>query len=277
MTHHFIGAGVGLRQAHLPALLERDDHQPPVLELTPSHFFTGFTGFAGFAELELERVAEGRTIVLHDVLASLGTAAHLDRAHLDRVAAVAKRCAAIAYTEHLAMTRSPGGLDLGHLIPLRRTPAQLELLIDHVHAVQDRLALPVALELPTTTLELDHQLREAEFVAALVERSGCELVLDLENLRVDAHNFPALPVSERLARLPLAAVSHVHLAGGHPVGEWVIDSHAEPVPDATFALLAQLRGRMNPRTIIVERDDRLPALTELLGEARRAAAIWRGE
>lgn len=273
LTRTFLGAGIGLRAAHLAALQERDARESAVLELTPSHFFAA-------PEL-LERVAEDRTIVLHDVFASLGTAAPLDLAHLDRVAAVAQRSAAVAYTEHLAMTRSPAGLDLGHLIPLPRTRAQLEVLIEHIHVVQDRLSLPVALELPTTTLTLtcDAELSEGEFVTALVEASACELVLDLENLCIDAHNFPTTPtmrVADRLAALPLAAVSHVHLAGGHTSGAWVIDSHAAPVSEDCYAWLAALRGRITPRTIIVERDANMPGLDDLLDEASRAAAIWRG-
>lgn len=270
MSRRFLGAGIGLRRAHVQALLERDDGAPRVLELTPSHFFAA-------PEL-LERVAEGRAIVLHDVFASLGTVGPVDLVHVDRVAEVARRSKALAYTEHLAMTRSPSGLDLGHLIPLPRTPAQLDVLVDHLRVVEDRLALPVALELPTTTLTLpgfDAALREGEFLSTLVERSGCELVLDVENLRVDADNFAELAVDQRLASWPLHAVSHVQLAGGHAVADWQVDSHAAPVPEATWTLLERLRGSIEPQTIIIERDTNLPSLEALLQEADRAAAIWR--
>ncbi len=273
MNPGFLGAGVGLRRPHVQALLEREDRAPPVLELMPSLFF-------GEPEL-LERVAAERMIVLHDVFASLGTVGAVDLEHLERVAEVARRSAALAYTEHLAMTRSPSGLDLGHLIPLPRTPAQLDVLVDHVRVVQDQLALPVALELPTTTLvlpDLDAALCEGEFLTALVERSGCELILDVENLRVDAANAErlglTLAVDERLASWPLAAVSHVQLAGGHMVDGWAIDSHAAPVPEPTWQLLESLRGWISPRTIIVERDANLPSFDALVEEAELAAARW---
>jgi uncharacterized protein len=281
MSHpRYIGAGIGLRRAHVDALLARTDAAPAVLELSPSQFF------AAAAEARLERIAEGRTIVLHDVFVSLATLGPLDLEHLDRVAAVVRRSRAIVYTEHLAMTRSPSGIDLGHLVPVPRTRAQLEVLVDQVRVVRDRLELPIALELATTTLIHPRQpgdLSEGEFVTELVERSGCELVLDLENLRIDAHNYadarPELAAEARLAALPLAAVSHLHLAGGHLVEELggrAIDSHAHPVPEPTWALLASLRGRIDPRTIIVERDAALPSLDALLAEAARAETIWNG-
>lgn len=274
----WLGAGIGLRRAHVDPLLAAPEGRPSVLELTPSHFFARLG-----EDDRLERLAAGRTVVLHDVFASLATVGPLDLAHLDRVAEVARRSRAIAYTEHLAMTRSPSGVELGHLVPVPRTPAQLAVLVDHVREVGERLGLPVALELPTTTLihpRLAGSMSEGEFVTALVEASGCELVLDVENLRVDAHNFaaraPELGVEARLAGLPLAAVTHVQLAGGHEVEGWAIDSHQAPVPPSTWALLAGLRGRIDPRTIIVERDVALPSVAELLAEADEAARIFTG-
>lgn len=306
----WLGAGFGLRLPHLRELDERRRaglSLPPVLELIPSHLF-------GRPEL-VDALGREHAIVLHDVFASPATAGPLDRAHLERVAALARRCGAVDYSEHLAMTRSPGGVDLGHLVAVPRTRAQLALLVEHLRAAGELLGLPVAVELPATTLELPGaELGEGELVSALVEQSGCGLHLDLENLRVDAHNgLPAglengptagptpepgslrarldealvgagLPspharaIAHRLAELPLAAVTRLHLAGGHvdPTG-WAVDSHRAPVPDETWALFAGLRGFVRPRAIIIERDGRLPPLAELVEQAERAAALWRGD
>jgi uncharacterized protein (UPF0276 family) len=303
----WLGAGFGLRLPHLRELGERRRAGlplPPVLELTPSHFF-------GRPEL-LDELAREHAIVLHDVFASLATAGPLDRTHLERVAELARRCGALDYSEHLAMTRSPGGIDLGHLVAVPHTRAQLAVLVDHLCAARELVGLTIAVELPATTLELPGaELSEGEFVSELVEQSGCGLHLDLENLRVDAHNgLPAGPngdadalapepgsllarldealaqaglpsprgraIARRLAELPLAAVTRIHLAGGHldPTG-WAVDSHRAPVPDETWALLAGLRGFVRPRAIILERDDRLPPLAELVEQAERAAELWR--
>ena len=299
----WLGVGLGLRRPHLAALRELPDpslDEPlPVLELTPSHWL---------ARPELvEALAERHAIVLHDVFASLATAGPLDRDHLARVAAFARRVEAVDYTEHLAMTRSPGGLDLGHLIPIPRTRAQLDVLVDHVREARDLLELPIGLELPATTLELWGELDEGAFVSELVERSGCGLHLDLENLRVDARNqlgdaangrgepleaagaltrdlavagVPAelaAPIGRRLSRLPLHAVTRIHLAGGHVDAEgWVVDSHSAPVPAVNLAILASLRSRVRPRAIIIERDADLPSLASLLAEVARAREAWFG-
>lgn len=292
----WLGVGVGLRWPHLEALREGQAGGAPgpeVLELTPSHWF-------GQPEL-LDEIAPNHAIVLHDVLASLATVGPLDRGHLRRVATLARRVGAVDYSEHLAMTRSPRGLDLGHLIPAPRTRAQLSVLVDHLREAQDLLDLPVAVELPATTLELPGaELDEGDFVRALVARSGCGLHLDIENLRVDALNeaagllasaagpggdasgliealvAAAVPeplarsIGRRLARLPLDAVTRIHLAGGHASADrWVVDSHAAPVPALDYAILGAVWPRLRPRAIIIERDAALPPLAALLDEVAR--------
>lgn len=297
----WLGVGFGLRAPHLQALIEQSQRaqrapKPAVLELTPSHFVA--------RPERLDPLIGRHVFVLHDVLASLATAGPLDLAYLDRVAALAERVGARAYSEHLAMTRSPGGLDLGHLVPVPRTPALLDELATKLETVSSRLALPISLELPTSTLALPPtpaSMSEAAFIRALIDRSGCGLHLDLDNLWHDARNAvdmgleldldldlarPALRedldaslrargvapayadhLAWRLAALPLGAVTRVHLAGGHVDAEgWAVDSHSGPSSPASLTLLAALASRIRPRAVIVERDAELPPLAELLDE-----------
>lgn len=299
----YLGAGFGLRGAHLPPLLATPELVPPVLELTPSHVFG-----------DVERVAPlvGRcAFVLHDVLGSPATLTPLPRTHLERVRLVARRVDAHEYSDHLAMTRAPGGLDLGHLVPVPLTHELLEHLCIRVRELREFLELPVALELPTTSLSLaplPDALSEGEFMHELVAHGGCGLHLDLENLRIDAANglapLPAPTLDEdasalrkllskrlcargltseaaqalatRLAALPLAAVTRVHLAGGTQAPDgWHIDSHAGPVHTESLALLDALRGLIEPRALIIERDARLPSPSELSAEARALDEHWR--
>ena len=305
MSARWLGLGLGLRRPLLRELLAEAESEsrsesesespgdPPVLEVIPAQVFTD--------PKPLERLAPRHQIVIHDVDASLATAGPDPEAHLDRVAALAERCGAALYSDHLAITRSPSGLDLGHLLGLRRTRVQLELLIRRLRLARQRLAIPVAVELPTTTLELPgHELDEGAFVTELVERSGCELVLDLENLRIDADNRvgphaeakAAVPgwtealakagvrsalrpiLAARLAALPLAAVACVHVAGGHASAGWTVDSHAHPVSADSLAVLRALRGRIQPRAIILERDAALPSLAELRRELAQVRSAW---
>ena len=299
----YLGAGFGLRRPHLPELIAEPELVPAVLELTPSHVFG-----------DVERVAPlvGRcAFVLHDVLGSPATLAALPREHLERVRVVARRVEAHEYSDHLAMTRAPGGLDLGHLVPVPLTHELLEHLCARVRELRERLELPIALELPTTSLSLPPlpgSLDEGAFMHELVAHGGCGLHLDLENLRVDAANglaplpSPSLDqaanarreqlsarlrarelapehvdaLAARLAALPLAAVTRVHLAGGTRAPDgWHLDSHASPVHPDSLALLDALRELIEPRALIIERDARLPALGELSAEARALGERWR--
>jgi hypothetical protein len=268
----FLGAGVGYRREHREALLAAaPDEAPAVLEVMPDHCF---------AEPEsIDELAERYPIVFHDVGLSLGTAGGLNltaAARLRRIAELAARAKPVLFGEHLALTRSPSGIDLGHLAPLWLTHELLELLVARVGAVQDALGVPVVLENIAAPFEVPGgDLTEPELFARLVERTGCGLLLDLTNLLYTARNRGLDPAA-MLRAYPLAAVMQVHLAGGVQGRDGWVDSHSEPVEDESFALLAELR-RAAPavRAIIVERDDKLGSLDELVAEAARAERIWK--
>lgn len=267
----FVGAGIGYRREHRDALLAAPPGAAPaVLEVMPDHLF---------AEPEaIDALAARYPIVFHDAGLSLGTAGDPGpgKARLRRIAELAARARPVLFSEHLALTRSPSGIDLGHLAPLWLTHELLELLVDRVNAVQDALGMPVALENIAAPFEVPGgDLTEPELLARLVERTGCGVLLDLANLLYTARNG-GLDAPAMLREYPLAAVMQVHLAGGVLEQDGWIDSHSEPVEDATYALLAQLR-RSAPavRAIIVERDAKLGALGELVAEATRAEQIWK--
>ena len=267
----FLGAGIGYRREHRDALLAATaEEAPAVLEVMPDHCF---------ADPEsIDALAARYPIVFHDVGLSLGTAGDPGpgKARLRRIAALAARARPVLFGEHLALTRSPSGIDLGHLAPLWLTHELLELLVARVSAVQDALGVPVVLENIAAPFEVPGgDLTEPELLARLVERTGCGLLLDLTNLLYTARNR-GLDAPAVLRDYPLAAVMQVHLAGGVLERDGWIDTHSEPVEDATYALLAELR-RAAPalRTIIVERDDKLGPLGELVAEATRAEQIWK--
>ena len=275
----FVGGGVGYRHPYRAALLDEESAPrpalPALLEIMPDHFFA--------SPAALEPLAERYPLVLHDVGLSPGTwpdesARAIEERRLERVRDLVRRARPLLISDHLALTRSPAGRDLGHLAPLRYTRALLEHLAARLAWLQDRLGAPLALENIAAPFLLPGDFDEPAFFHRLVERTGCGVLLDLSNLVVNGRNFDFDP-RVRLPDYPLGSVMQVHLAGARRDGGdprlWV-DSHDGPVSEESFALLAALRGRAPLRAVIVERDDRLPPLGELCAEAARAARVFTG-
>ncbi len=268
----WLGAGIGFRGQHRRPLV--DGAGPAVLEIVPDHFFA--------RPDRLAALAERYTLVFHDVAMSLatdfaGAAAETHTARVERIRALFEFGRPEFFSDHLALTAGPDGTDLGHLAPVWYTREALAAVSDRVRALQDQLGVPIAIENITAPFVIgEADFDEADFFCALVEATGCGVLLDLSNVCINARNFGFDP-KERLERYPLQAVWQVHLAGGHCSEGWWIDGHDAPVDDESFELLGWLRGRAPLRTAIVERDSNLPPLAVLLAEAERADAVWRGE
>jgi len=262
-TGGHVGAGVAYRKSHRALWLSGAG--PVVTEVIPDHFFAA-TG-------DLESLARHAHIVFHDVGLSLGTEAPLDRtalARLDRIRELTSIVQPLLFSEHLAATRSPSELDVGHLFPIRFTADSLERFADKVAFVADRLGVPIALENLAFPFQLPgSSMTEAEFCWALTERTGCGLLLDLTNLAYNCRNFGLDPRAE-LQRYPLQAVWQVHLSGGTLRDGFWHDTHASSVESESLDLLEFLSESVLPRVVIVERDQELPGLAELTAQARDA-------
>ncbi|HEY3233987.1 MAG TPA: DUF692 domain-containing protein [Polyangiaceae bacterium] len=280
MNRAFLGAGISCRPRYTAALIRaaddplRESERPSVLEIIPDHFATRLD--------TLSQLSAHYPTVFHDVGLSIGTLSgteetrKVNRARMDRVKKLMDCARPLLFTEHLAMTHSPSGIDLGHLAPIWYTNRMLERTSDHVRAWQDAFGVPIALEniaAPFTLPEAD--LTEPEFFTQLVERTGCGLLLDVSNQLVNARNQGVDP-AESLNGYPLSAVWGVHLAGGYKNrGVWV-DSHDREVEEASFALLLQVSKRARDLlTVIIERDEQLPELHQLVAEARKAEQVVR--
>jgi uncharacterized protein (UPF0276 family) len=266
----WLGGGIGHRRRYHDRLLAASaDEQPAVLEIMPSHFLAD--------PQRLAPLAERYPIVFHDVGLSLGTVPGGDDTTWARAGRLRELCALARprlVSDHLALTRSPGGIEVGHLLPIPRTAESLAVVAAAVSRLQDRLRLPVALENIAAPFELaGAELSEPELLGELTRRTGCGLLLDLSNLLVNARNH-GFDAARRLAEYPLESVWAVHLAGARRQGEMWVDSHDAPVEAAAQALLAPLRGRAPLATIVVERDHRLPPLGELVAESRSIARSW---
>jgi uncharacterized protein (UPF0276 family) len=267
----FVGGGLGYRRGHRAALLASDPG-PDLLEIMPEHFFA--------APDELDPLAARYPVVFHSVGLSVGTAAGdeagdpVTRAALARVRELARRARPLFVSDHLAFTRSPGGIDLGHLCPLPCTEEAYALVATRVRAWQELLDAPIALENIAHPFRWpDDTMSEPEFFRRLTADTGCGLLLDLTNLLYDARNFGGAP-AELLAAYPLEAVWGVHLAGGvEGADRFWNDTHDRAVDEEAYSLLARLGGCPALKSVVIERDGRLPPLPELAAEARRAAEI----
>lgn len=262
------GAGIGLRAPHQTELLQR---QPPLafIEVHSENHF----GLGGASLAVLLAAREHYPLSLHGVGLSLGSAAQLSRAHLQRLAALVDRVEPTLVSEHLSWNALPDQ-HLHDLLPLPFTTAAIGLLASRIGQVQDALGRPLLVENVAAYVRFaDDEMPEWEFVAEVVRRSGCRLLLDVNNLYVNAHNhgFDAL---DYLAGLAPWMVGQYHLAG-HCVrdgahGRWLLDTHDDVVAAPVWSLYAAALRRFGPQPTLIEWDSRLPALDVLLAEAARA-------
>jgi uncharacterized protein (UPF0276 family) len=207
----------------------------------------------------------GVPMLAHAVGLSLGGAEPLDRARVAHLAAVADALGSPVVSDHIAFTRA-GGLDTGHLLPVPRSRASLDVLVEHVREAQAELPAPLAVENIASLMSWPgSELTEVQFLTELLDRTGCLLLLDVANLYADACNL-GLDVGAFLAGLPLERLAYVHVAGGLSADGLYHDTHAHPVPSPVFEVLAALCGLVDPPGVLLERDDRYPADAELAAE-----------
>lgn len=214
----------------------------------------------------------GVTVVPHGVSLGLGGADRPDPGRLAGLGARATLLGAPLVTEHIAFVRAGGArtgspvLEAGHLLPVPRTWAALEVLCENVRVAQDSLPVPLALENIAALISWpDEELTEGQFLAELVERTGVRLLIDVANLHTNHVNRGEDP-AKALDELPVEAIAYVHVAGGvEKDGVWH-DTHAHPVTAPVLDVLAELRSRVAPPGVLLERDDDFPAAAGLAGE-----------
>jgi uncharacterized protein (UPF0276 family) len=208
---------------------------------------------------------------------SIGSERGLDPAHLTRLAELLARYQPEAFSEHLAWS-SHGNAFYNDLLPVPYNAHTLERVCNHVDQVQSRLQRTMLLENPSTYVEFESStLGEAEFLSEVVRRTGCGLLLDVNNAYLSCMNHHRDPYA-LIQAMPLAAVGEIHLAGfavdadaaGAPL---LIDSHGAPVHEQVWALYAHTLQSLGPVATLLERDNNIPGLDVLLLEAQRAQSL----
>jgi uncharacterized protein len=261
--------GVGFKPEHFEAIADTR----PGLGFFEVHA-ENYMGAGGAPHRRLDAIREQYPLSLHGVGLSIGSPGPLDRGHLQRLAAVAKRFEPTLVSEHLAWSTHEGAF-LNDLLPLPYTDETVARVSEHIDEVQNALGRAMLLENPSTYVVFaESTWAETDFLREIARRTGCGLLLDVNNIFVSAVNHGFDPV-RYLADFPLSAVGEIHLAGyaedtddsGLPL---LIDAHDSPVRDAVWALYAVAIRRLGATPTLIEWDNDVPAWPTLLGEARRA-------
>lgn len=264
-------AGIGLRAEHYREVLAT---RPPVgwFEVHSENYF----GDGGAPHHYLERVRSDYPLSLHGVGLSLGSADAPSRTHLAKLAALVRRYEPGLVSDHLSWS-SVDGRYLNDLLPLPYTEETLRHVAARVSEAQDYLGRELLIENPSSYLEYRHSdIAEAQFLAELTARSGCGVLLDVNNVYVSSRNH-GFDAQAYLRAIPAARVREIHLAG-HTVnryddGEILIDTHNARVCDAVWALYRDALTHVGRAPVLIEWDTDLPPLAVLLDEARRAEII----
>jgi uncharacterized protein len=268
-----ISAGVGLR---LPHIAEVAATRPPAawLEIHPENFLAN----PHARELLIE-ISQHYPISVHTVGVSVGSTGGIDQAHLKRVRALVDMVDPILVSGHLAWSTHEGEY-LNDLLPLPYDEETLRLVAEHIDQVQQGLGRPYLMENPSSYLGFDTStMSELDFLCELVRRAGCQLLCDVSNVYLSAHNMDYDPYWY-IDGLPVEAIGEMHLGGftaeedeAEPGANILIDTHAARIAEPVWDLYAHAVRRFGPRPTLIEWDNDIPSFATLLAEAERADEV----
>lgn len=262
------GIGIGLRAPLVDDLLDAAPPELRFVEVAPENYIAR----GGRYPADLRRAAARWPVVTHGLSMSLGGVGPLDRGYLDRLRVFLRDIGSPWHSDHLSFG-VVGGVALHELCPIPFTRAAAEHVAARVREAQDALGLPMAVENITYYAVPGSEMDEGDFIGEVLRASGCKLLLDVNNVYVNAKNHGFDPHAV-LSKLPLAEVVQIHVAG-HDASdpELAIDTHAEAISDGVYSLLEWTLARTGPLPVLLERDDDFPPWSELCDEVRRLDGI----
>ena len=259
----YAGFGLGLRTEHFDAILESP---PPVdwFEIISENFMVD----GGKPLHYLDRIRRDFPMAMHGVSLSIGSVDPIDTAYLQKLKALARRIQPLWISDHLCWT-GVDGINSHDLLPLPYTEDAIAHVSERVLRVQDALGCEILLENLSSYVEFSGSaMHEWEFVAEISKRSGCRLLLDVNNILVSARNHGFEPHAY-LDGIPGDRIWQIHLAGHSDYGDYVIDTHDHDVPEAVWSLYEDTIARFGPISSMIERDDHIPPFADLLLEVDR--------
>lgn len=270
----FGGFGLGLRRTHYDDFLEGDVPVDFVEVISENYMIEG-----GRQLRILEQVREKLPVIIHGVSMSIGSAGGLDGDHLAQLKRLEERIEPLWVSDHLCWTRTSAH-NSHDLLPLPLTREALDTVCANIDHAQEALGRAMLFENPSSYLTFpEDEMAEWEFLSEMARRTGCYLLLDVNNIYVSAQNH-GFSARDYLAGLPLDRVRQIHLAGHDPATverDLIIDTHDRPVIDPVWDLYAQAMAMLpQPVATMIERDENIPPLPELLAELDRARGIACG-
>lgn len=259
--------GIGFRREHFETIFQRNEGID-FLEILPENFMD----FGGRPARALEQALERWPVTIHGVSLNIGGLGPLDDVYLEALGRVIARVRPPWFTDHLSASGAHS-VHYHDLVPLPFNRAAVDHVVERVRRVQARLDVPFGLENPSYYMKLPGaEMTEAEFVNEVLHRADCGMLLDVNNVFVNATNH-GYDARAFINALPADRVLEVHMAGHEDLGDLLLDTHGRPVRDEVFALYEYAVRRIGPRWTLLERDNDVPPVERLLDEVAHLRAI----
>ena len=264
----FLGFGLGLRAPHYEELLSSSGQVDWLEIISENYMLDGGQGPHTLAPFK-----EKYTVIPHGVSLSLGSADALDKPHLKRLKALLSYLNPPWFSDHLCWA-GVGGAHMHNLLPLPYTQETVEYVAKKIAIIQDTMGIPFLIENLSSYVEFqESEMTEWEFIKAIAETADCGILLDVNNIYVSSRNHHFDPM-DYVRGIPANRVIQYHIAGHQDHGTYVLDSHDHPVRDEVWDLFAKTVPLMGDVSVMIERDDHIPPLSELLEELNHAKAIY---
>jgi uncharacterized protein (UPF0276 family) len=264
-----LGVGLGYRPVHRDEIFA---HRRSIdfFEIVADHYFSASP--PKLAELEL--LKSNFPLIPHGLALSIGSAEGIDQRYLKDFQRVVEAVQPEWCSDHIAFTRA-GGIDIGHLTPLPKTSASLQVIRDNLNRVQDSVSTPLILENITESIRYpEDEYTDAEFLGRICDENNVGLLLDVTNLYINSVNYRFDPL-EVVRRLPKDRIVQLHFVGGRlEDGRW-IDSHDASTQEEIWQLLEAVLSVAPVKGVILERDEKIPPLDELIPEIDRARGLFK--
>lgn len=267
IPQHFCGFGLGLRKDHYQYIL---DHRPDVnwFEVISDNYMVD----GGKPRYFLDAIREHYPMAMHGVSLSIGSTDPLNIKYMQRLKALAKVIQPIWISDHLCWT-SANNINSHDLLPLPYNEEAINHLSQRIQVVQDYLQYPFLIENLSSYLTYNNsEMEEWEFLNEIAKRSGCKILLDINNIYVSSRNHDFSP-KQYVNGIDKDAVWQFHLAGHTDYGDYVVDTHDHDVPDPVWDLYRYALRHFGPISTMIERDDHIPPFSELYGELQIAKKI----
>jgi uncharacterized protein (UPF0276 family) len=260
--------GIGFRKDFAEEFLAGKILKPSFIELAPENWI----GMGGYWKKVLDQAAEKYPINCHGLSLSIGSPDELDVDFVKSVKKFIDRYKVKIYSEHLSYSKCDNA-HLYDLLPIPFRKDAVKHIVQRIKQVQDILEMPLVLENVSYYTSVAAQMKESEFISAIINESGCKMLLDVNNVYVNAFNHK-YEAKQFISELPLDKVAYIHMAGHEQVSDTlIIDTHGEAVIDPVFELFEHVTGLIDPVPVLLERDFNIPELEELQGELSRMDGI----